>query len=1468
MRYCIKQPTVDAGPLQEKICKGSSVVLSGSSSAATTPVRTSTLTPGTPQTIPDNLTGVLVASFVVPPTCALASAITSVQLRINHSYNADLEVILYAPNGQGIYLLQDHGGSGDNVNCTFQTGGTALPTGNSTITGTRAPAQAFSLLTGYATGLWEIYMLDDASGDIGTFVSATLNFPGATCAAVTSNVWSPATNLSSTTSLTPTANPSTTTSYTLTTTSVAGCSASDVVEVNVLDPAGSRNSPLGPQCSGTTLNFSSNPVGGDGSYTYAWSATNPTGPSGSSSTYSFAPDNNGTDNITPTVTLNVTSNGLTCPQTFTPTIYPVPVLNTPLSNQVFCTDDPVAAITLTGTPTSVSYAYSGGGTIGLTNASGVTEIAGFTATHTGLSPVTRTINVTPSANGCTGNSVSYDITVNPVNRISTTLQNASYCNGETVSAVTLNGSPSGVTFDVTGGASIGLADVTGVSEVPSFTATNLGSSPVVVTITVTPQANGCASVSQSYQITVNPTPTFNFSTTDVSCFGGNNGSINFNVLTGQAPFDYSRNGGTNYVNNQTSPYPMSSLTAGGYTLLVRDDNGCVSDASIATIGEPAAALSVTASNTSPYAVGVVASLSSAPAGGTPGYSYQWSGPASFTSALQNPTRPNTTINMSGTYRVTVTDFNGCTASASTVMNVYNGYVWLGSVSSDWNNNANWSFQVPDYPNICGKNAIIPAGTTFSPILNIPGVSVRNLTLLPNATLQLDYDLNVCGSFAGSNVTGTPSVVTGTGALVMNGDTTRQILGRTNFNTLRIDKGSDTIAFASSGLIEINTALEMKSGYLISNGQRITFKSASSTQCAVFDDFSSGFSGQYFGPAKAERAYDATGALSFGRHMMGTPIKDMSDAQFGAGGTPGYMLNTNCDETASDLGSPYGNVMRYDETNGGNCFLEAWENIKNTTLENARGYSVSLPGSGTISVRGTLNTNPTYVRSGLTNSSWSNYSIQGRFVEAGWHIIGNPYLAYLDLQPDAFNSDFDGDVYVWHTTGPNADSYVEYTPGVDAVIPPFGAFSVHKTAPIGTSSYRVNGAHRTRGTTTTFFRQNYDQELVIFADNSANGLTDRTKVGFLQTASNAFEPQLDALKPMGNHTRHTLYTKVGADRLARNILTDLASTSSVPMGFYPGVSGTYTLRFEGLNSFDPTSYVYLEDRLTGGPWHNTRNGSYTFTANSGDNEDRFVLHFTPAAQMTVVEASCQQSGAINMSQPGSAVWNYVVTDANGNSVANGVLSSSNSVLVNVSTGVYTVQLTDQNGYSVQRNMLVSGSNPVTANVSANVMGTTVNGVVDVMAGDAVTFECNAQGANNFVWNMGDGNIINGTSTVADYIYSIPGSYTVSVNAVGDGGCESVATREVSVNAVTSVPNTAENVLRVYSFKQNVYVDFTKYNFMQAKVQIYNLLGQELTSDKVSDRKLFTRQLNVTEPGYVVVKITSGDSVVSRKVLIGN
>ncbi|MGL2967592.1 beta strand repeat-containing protein, partial [Flavobacterium sp. XGLA_31] len=95
------------------------------------------------------------------------------------------------------------------------------------------------------------------------------------------------------------------------------------------------------------------------------------------------------------------------------TVKPTPTIDTVLSNSMVCDGSSVTIPSFTSQPVGASFTWTNSNTnIGLA-ASGNGNIPTFTVSNTGTTAITATITVTPQLNGCTGNSVSFTITVNP-----------------------------------------------------------------------------------------------------------------------------------------------------------------------------------------------------------------------------------------------------------------------------------------------------------------------------------------------------------------------------------------------------------------------------------------------------------------------------------------------------------------------------------------------------------------------------------------------------------------------------------------------------------------------------------------------------------------------------------------------------------------------------------------------------------------------------------------------------------------------------------------------------------------------------------------------------------------------------------------------------------------------------------------------------------------------------------------------
>ncbi|MDX9930441.1 MAG: gliding motility-associated C-terminal domain-containing protein [Bacteroidales bacterium] len=136
--------------------------------------------------------------------------------------------------------------------------------------------------------------------------------------------------------------------------------------------------------------------------------------------------------------------------------------------------------------------------------------------------------------------------------------------------------------------------------------------------------------------------------TNVLCNGGSNGAIDITVSGGTEPFGFLWSNGS--INED-----ISGLTAGIYTIVITDALGCITTESF-TVTETAA-LTVATTQVDVVVYGeATGSATAIPSGGTEPYGYSWN-----TTPVQ--TDATATGLAAGTYKVTVTDANGCIAEA-------------------------------------------------------------------------------------------------------------------------------------------------------------------------------------------------------------------------------------------------------------------------------------------------------------------------------------------------------------------------------------------------------------------------------------------------------------------------------------------------------------------------------------------------------------------------------------------------------------------------------------------------------------------------------------------------------------------------------------------------------------------------------------------------------------------------------------
>lgn len=400
--------------------------------------------------------------------------------------------------------------------------------------------------------------------------------------------------------------------YNLTVTDANGCTINLSATVTEPTPLAIQGSVSDVSCNGGANGIVSVSVsGGVPSYTYLWSNAGT-----SSAIYNVA-----AGSYTVTVT---DANGCTAAQTFTvnePTVLTVSASGTPVS----CNGgaDGTATATAAGGTGPYTYQWSN-------FASG--------ASASGLAAGTYTVVATDSK-GCTA-SATYTVT-----------EPSAIAVAETITNVTCNGGNDGsISISISGGTgpfNVSWSNGTNTTATTTSLVSNLAAGTYTATIT---DANACT-LTVTYTVTEPTAIVSSTVVTNADCNGAATGAVDLSVSGGTPNYTYA-------WSNGALTQDLTGVAAGVYTVTITDANGCT-DTTSATVTEPTA-------------VQLQASVVDASCNGaTDGdiYLSVYGGTGNYTFAWSNAATSQNLINVApGTYDVTVTDANGCTATGSYTIN--------------------------------------------------------------------------------------------------------------------------------------------------------------------------------------------------------------------------------------------------------------------------------------------------------------------------------------------------------------------------------------------------------------------------------------------------------------------------------------------------------------------------------------------------------------------------------------------------------------------------------------------------------------------------------------------------------------------------------------------------------------------------------------------------------------------------------
>ena len=438
--------------------------------------------------------------------------------------------------------------------------------------------------------------------------------------------------------------------------------------------------------------------------------------------------------------------------------------------------------------------------------------------------------------------------------------------------------------------------------------------------------------------------------------------------------------------------------------------------------------------------------------------------------------------------------------------------------------------------------------------------------------------------------------------------------------------------------------------------------------------------------------------------------------------------TFSDGEPAELGTDYF-IARYDGAYRAEHKDGGWTDVTaGSTLSKGLGYIVSLPGTGSVrkELRFPMANGVITDEKASSKSTGAVYGHGCNLSDAdltpnhkGWNLIGNPYMMYYSadlgspLDVGTLNGPNEQGTYTRtgsarYLVSPNDNGWSGYSQvAITTHMPPFTAYFV-----------QIGGSNPATAQYVTFNKSNATYNSIVRRRDvvaetedmhpiwygiemvAPNGEKDNTALLISDEFTDGYDMMDDLVKLRGSYYQYynlpVLATRNSKEELAFNALPDnSAAVTGVPVNFYAAEAGEYTISTDGRYDLGEVKEAKLFDATTNS-YYDLLADNYTFTANKGNNTERFRLFVTVERNKVPTDTDLPTLTDVALTTIGNTLVlsglneasDIYVYDMSGRLMQNARANGNGEIWrTNVpATGVYFVRVNTANGQQTLRTVV--------------------------------------------------------------------------------------------------------------------------------------------------------------------------------------